>query len=207
MFYILTGIMLLSAWSQVRIPPGSMVAFSLFREKIDGRQFFFFHPAMHPIFHLFCWYAVYMPKNCKDNVSIWLMRLLVGIVFLINVQCAAAFLLRPHRYTAGFGLTAGTGPNLVRSLGLLFLMWNVPYAVALINPIKYKTSYLESIVMQAIGLAGEIALLLCAGPVEIAVQQTVMRFIVFDAFGLLLLLSGYILRGKVVRAANSIPKK
>ena len=65
-------------------------------------------------------------------------RLLIGIVFLWNVQCGMVFLLWPERYAPGFELTGAPGAAAVRGLGVLFLMWNVPYAVALWNPLRYR---------------------------------------------------------------------
>jgi len=76
----------------------------------------------------------------------------------------------------------------VRGIGLLFLMWNVPYFVAVLDPMKYRVSLYEATVMQVIGLVGETLLLLSLPVGHQALQNTVRRFILFDAVGLLLLL-------------------
>jgi len=90
----------------------------------------------------------------------WLGRVLIGTVLFINVQCALLFLLQPRVYVPGFGLEGGMGIVYVRGIGLLFLMWNVPYFISVLDPMKYRVSLYEAIVMQAIGLVGETLLLL-----------------------------------------------
>ena len=119
----------------------------------------------------------------------WLARLLIGLVFFFNVQCAIAFLAAPQLYAASFELSGPPGEGMLRGLGLLFLMWNVPYAVALWNPARQRTSLYEAIVMQAIGVVGE-TLLLATFPAEAgytAIGASVGRFIIFDGSGLVLL--------------------
>ena len=76
----------------------------------------------------------------------------------------------------------------MRALGLLFLMWNVPYAFAAINPQKYRISLFEAILMQAIGLSGETLLLLGLPPSHQALRAATLRFIFFDGGGLLALI-------------------
>jgi len=126
---------------------------------------------------------------------LWAARLLVGAVLLINVQCALLFLWQPAAYAPGFELTGVVGEQIVRAIGLLFLMWNVPYAVAFIDPQKYRVSLYEAIAMQAIGLFGETLLLLGLPPSHLALRATVTRFIAFDGSGLLaLLLAAWVTR-------------
>lgn len=115
-------------------------------------------------------------------------RLLIAPVLIWNVQCALAFLFRPGRYASGFELSGPPGSAMIQGLGLLFLMWNVPYAVALANPLRYRVSLYEAVAMQAIGFAGE-ALLSAALPAGHALlRASVTRFLWFDGAGLLLLL-------------------
>jgi hypothetical protein len=117
-----------------------------------------------------------------------LSRLLVGIVLLWNVQCAITFLLWPGRYAAGFELSGTAGEAAVRGIGLLFLMWNVPYAVALWHPQRHRLSLFEATAMQAIGVVGE-SLILITLPVGYAnLSSSLSRFILFDALGLLALI-------------------
>ncbi len=114
-------------------------------------------------------------------------RVLIAIVLVWNLQCAIVFILNPAGYMGGFGLAGQAGAQMVRALGLLFVMWNVPYAFALADPVRNKTSLIEVVVMQAIGLMGETLILLLGGPYPALIEATVMRFILFDGAGLVLL--------------------
>jgi hypothetical protein len=115
---------------------------------------------------------------------LWLARLLIGAVLAMNLQAALAFLLTPERYAPGFEVSGAAGAALVRSFGLLFLMWNVPYAVAAWHPLRQRISLWEAVAMQALGVGGETLLWLALGPGHPALTATVTRFIVFDAAGL-----------------------
>jgi len=121
-------------------------------------------------------------------MKFWSGRLLVGVVFFFNVQCAIAFIIRPDLFTWGFELHGETGEAMIRGLGVLFLMWNVPYGVAFWNPVKFRISLYEAIVMQAVGLAGESIILWLLSGQHPAIHNTVMRFIAFDGCGLIALL-------------------
>jgi len=123
-------------------------------------------------------------------------RILIGLVFLANIQCALVFLINPSSYIYGFGLEGAAGEQIVRALGLLFLMWNVPYAFALTNPIKRRVSLIEAVIMQAVGLIGETSILWFGGPYPLPVENTLTRFILFDGIGLIFLLIALWLAGK-----------
>jgi hypothetical protein len=109
-------------------------------------------------------------------------------VILWNVQCGIAFLVAPATYAPGFELSGPAGEAMVRGLGVLFLMWNVPYFVALLHPVRHRTSLHEAVAMQAIGLAGESLILWSLGSGHPAASSTMLRFIAFDGAGLVLLL-------------------
>jgi hypothetical protein len=117
----------------------------------------------------------------------WLARLLIGLVFFFNVQCAVVFLAVPQQYVASFELSGLPGVGMLRGLGLLFLMWNVPYGVALWNPARQRTSLYQAVVMQAIGVVGESLLLATFPAGHAAIRESVGRFILFDGSGLALL--------------------
>ena len=76
-------------------------------------------------------------------------------MLFFNIQCAVLFLWKPEVFAPSFELAEAPGIAMVRGLGLLFLMWNVPYAVALSNPQKHRISLYEAIAMQTIALVGE----------------------------------------------------
>jgi hypothetical protein len=117
----------------------------------------------------------------------WLGRILIAIVFFINIQCAILFILWPGNYASGFELSGIVGGAYVRGTGLLFLMWNVPYAVALFDPVRHRVSLFEAIVMQSIGLLGETIILLTLGGSHTILASSLSRFILFDGMGLVLL--------------------
>ncbi len=118
----------------------------------------------------------------------WLARLFIAPVLIWNLQCALAFLVAPALFAPGFELGGDLGAGWVRALGVLFFMWNVPYAVALIDPQRHKISLLEAVIMQSIGLAGEIWIYLSLPIASEVARSSVSRFIIFDSSGLLLLL-------------------
>jgi hypothetical protein len=120
--------------------------------------------------------------------KIWLARALIGFVFFFNVECAIAFLAAPQLYVPAFELSGAAGEGMLRGMGILFLMWNIPYAVALWNPVAQRRSLIEAAVMQAIGVVGETLLLLTFPAGHAVIHDSVTRFILFDGSGLVLLL-------------------
>ena len=129
-------------------------------------------------------------------MKINLARILIGFVFLVNVQCALVFLIWPEKYTPGFELSGVPGEAMLRGLGVLFLMWNVPYAVALWNPIRYRLALWMAIAMQAIGVAGETLIAISLPGQHILIRASISRFVVFDAAGLLMLVAAAWLSAK-----------
>lgn len=114
---------------------------------------------------------------------------LIGIVFILNVQAGIDFYFFPQKYTAAYELTGIPGNISVAGVGLLFIMWNVPYAFALWNPIKFNVSLLQAIIMQAIGVVGESLLLTRFSSQDFPIlKSSILRFIYFDSAGLILLL-------------------
>ena len=128
-------------------------------------------------------------------MKINLARLLIGAVFIMNVQCAVFFLARPGSFAPGFELSGRVGEAALRGMGVLFLMWNVPYAVALWNPFRQHTALLEAVAMQAIGLGGELFVRSQLPAVNALARLSLGRFILFDALGLVALLTATWLAG------------
>jgi hypothetical protein len=116
-----------------------------------------------------------------------LARGLIGIVILFNLQAAAVFLLFPERYIINFELGGAVGEAMLRGLGVLFVMWNVPYAVALWHPVRQRISLYEALAMQIIGLVGEAVIYLSLPAIHELLRASILRFIGFDALGLVLL--------------------
>ncbi|MBE0684447.1 MAG: hypothetical protein IH585_00450 [Anaerolineaceae bacterium] len=114
---------------------------------------------------------------------------LIGIVFTINIQAGIDFYFNPEKYTSAYELSGIPGEISVAGVGLLFIMWNVPYAFALWNPIKNRISLLQATIMQTFGVIGETALLYRFSPHDFPhLASSIKRFIYFDGAGLLLLL-------------------
>jgi hypothetical protein len=126
-------------------------------------------------------------NHLSSKYRLWFIRILIGMVFISNIQCAVAFLFTPDKYIPSFELSGETGKAMVSALGLLFVMWNVPYFVAILHPQKNHTSLYEAIVMQAIGLTGETLLLVNLHPGHVMLFSTTTRFIAFDGLGLVIL--------------------
>ncbi len=121
------------------------------------------------------------------NRATWLAQCLILLVTAWNLQAALAFMLQPESFAPSFMLSGVPGAAAVRGVGLLFVMWNVPYLVALWNPQKYFLALKLAVVMQAIGLIGESYILSTLTAEYATLAAAITRFVVFDGIGLLLL--------------------
>ena len=129
----------------------------------------------------------------KFDLRLWLARLLIAVVVAWNLQCALVFLLNPGAFAPGFELIGIPGEAAVRGFAVLFVMWNVPYLVALWNPLRHRLSLWEALAMQTIGVVGE-SLILAFIPVEHSILRgSLLRFIVFDAAGVVCLMGAVII--------------
>ena len=127
----------------------------------------------------------------KDRFWKWLVRVLIGIVVFFNLDAAFSFLILPKAYAPGFELSGVPGQVIIQGMGLLFLMWNVPYIIAILDPLRHFTSLIEAVIMQAIGVFGESILLSLMPGDHAMIKASTMQFIVFDAGGLILLVIGF----------------
>jgi hypothetical protein len=125
------------------------------------------------------------------HTKAWIARGLIAPVVFFNLECSFAFLIYPELYAPSFNLVDPTGIHMVQGFGLLFLMWNIPYIFALVDPIKHNTSLKEAVIMQAIGVIGESILLQSVKAEYLALHASVIRFIIFDGAGLVLLLIAF----------------
>ena len=125
------------------------------------------------------------------------MRVLIGAVLLMNVQSAVSFFLIPERYAPAYELIGVPGEAAIQGFGILFLMWNVPYVLAMIHPINFRISLAEAITMQTIGFFGE-ALIYARLPAEnLILENSILRFILFDGGGLVALLIAFLMTRKI----------
>jgi hypothetical protein len=136
------------------------------------------------------------------NKRLWIARVLIFVVFFVNVQCGVLFIALPDQFVRGFELEGAVGEGAVRGFGILFLMWNIPFAVALSHPVMRRISLYESIAMQATGLVGESLLLAGLPAGHMLLRETVTRFIVFDGAGLLFLVAALLITANRATAAG-----
>jgi len=127
--------------------------------------------------------------------KVWLARAAVLLVFGWNVLCALQFFLVPGDYAPAYGL-AVTPENeaLVAGLGVAFLMWNVTYPAVIANPVKFKALFVVVLVQQLVGLVGESVIwfrLSDASLASSAIADGIMRFVLFDGAGLVLMLVAF----------------
>lgn len=126
------------------------------------------------------------------NPLIWLTRLIVGVVFLVNLSAALAFIFQPARYVSGFEVAGVAGRAIVQGIGILFLMWNATYPVVILQPLRHLTVFAIILVQQLIGVVGETWIWLTLPSGHEALRQTGMRFILFDSGGLIAMLAVYL---------------
>ena len=124
---------------------------------------------------------------------VWAARILVLIVFAINVLCAVQFIISPEHYVASYQVEGASAQAMVRTVGICFLMWNATYPPVIIKPQKHRTLFGVVIAQQIIGLIGESMLLASLGPGLDVLASSILRFIAFDAGGLVLLVIAFIL--------------
>lgn len=130
-------------------------------------------------------------------------RILIGIVFILNVQAGIVFYFTPQDFSNAYELIGLPGNVAISGFGLLFLMWNIPYAFALWNPIKHWVSLIQAILMQLIGCLGEIAIILRIPENQYNVlRSSILRFIIFDSAGLFLLLFAFSIFKFVKKKSN-----
>jgi hypothetical protein len=125
------------------------------------------------------------------DTRLWVARFLIALVAAWNLQAALVFILWPERFAPGFELSGVPGTAAVRGTGILFLMWNVPYLVALWHPLKYRLALGLALAMQFIGLVGESLILVTLPQGHTLLRASIIRFINFDGSGFLLLASAF----------------
>ena len=126
-------------------------------------------------------------------MRIWTSRLMIAIVTAWNLQAAVIFIISPQSFVHAYELSGVAGEAAVRGVGVLFLMWNVPYVFAVIHPTRYRLGLVSAMLMQLIGLIGESYILSTLPLDHMMLRSSIFRFIVFDGVGLLLLITAYLL--------------
>ncbi len=141
--------------------------------------------------------------------QVWVSRLLIAIVLFWNLQAAFYFMLSPQNYVASFQLEGVPGKAAIMGIGILFLMWQVPYILALLHPVRFRVSLLEAVIMQSIGFVAETGLLFSIPMEYQQLRSSILRFIIFDGAGLLLLIGARVIisRQNMIRADMTVKNK
>ncbi len=132
----------------------------------------------------------------RVDASLWVARLLIALVVFFNLQAAVAFLLHPEAYSPGFELSGIPGTAALRGIAVLFIMWNIPYLVALSEPRRYRRSLFEALAMQTVGLVGESAILFTVPVGNALLHSSILRFVEFDLGGLVALVLAAVMISK-----------
>lgn len=132
----------------------------------------------------------------SEGKKVWAARLLVAVVFIVNVQCALEFIVWPGAYTAAYQVEGASAEVMVRTVGICFLMWNATYPPVIVRPQRFRVLFGIMLAQQTIGLVGESALLLTLGPGLQQLAASITRFVAFDAAGLVLLTAAFLLTAK-----------
>ena len=133
------------------------------------------------------------PKPRARIVCEWVCSMCFTIVFIVNIHCAISFIVDPGPYAWNFGLRGDSGHFAVRGLGIAFLMWNATYPVFIALPNLFKVVGGIVLAQQLIGLIGESLLLPYLPHASFLFAASIMRFIEFDAFGLLIMTIAFVL--------------
>ena len=123
----------------------------------------------------------------KSALRLWVSRLLIAVVVAWNLECALVFLLNPGVFSPGFELTGIPGEAAVRGFAVLFVMWNIPYLLALWQPRRHRLSLWEALAMQTVGVIGESLIFFSLPTGYPSLHTSILRFIAFDAAGVVLL--------------------
>ena len=79
----------------------------------------------------------------KNSLRLWATRLLIAVVTAWNLECALVFLLNPGAFAPGFELGGIPGQAAIQGFAVFFVMWNIPYLVALWQPQLRRVSLWE----------------------------------------------------------------
>jgi hypothetical protein len=132
-------------------------------------------------------------NHLNNPWQVWVARMLIAVPLFWNLQAALLFMLHPQVYVPAFQLEGVPGRAAIVGYGILFLMWQVPYIFALLHPVRFKISLWQALIMQTIGVVAE-SILLSTIPLEYALLRgSILRFIIFDGAGVLLLIIAILL--------------
>lgn len=121
-------------------------------------------------------------------------RILYLAVFVSNMICIVAFIANPAGYIYSYQVNGAAGAEAaIEGIGVAFAMWNVTYPFFILNRKDNRALGLAIIVQQVVGLIGELYIKAGLGPECAELADSIVRFIWFDAGGLVLLIIGFVL--------------
>lgn len=145
-------------------------------------------------------YNLGMNAKSRQRMRLWTARLLVSIVFVWNLQCALTFIFDPVSVMGAYQLYGAVGSATLQGVGIAFLMWNTTYPAVIVSPNRFRSLFVVVLIQQIIGLIGEIWIIMNLGPGTEALAESILRFIVFDGVGLILLAVAFGLSGCKIKS-------
>lgn len=136
----------------------------------------------------------------REHITTGIARLLVALVFVINVSCALFFVFDPASYAPAYELAGVSGQVAVQGIGVAFLMWNATYPPVIVSPRKHRALFGVVLAQQIIGLIGETWILLSIPVGHELLCASILRFIVFDAAGLVALVIALLITRRKARS-------
>lgn len=133
-----------------------------------------------------------MSAETASNISLWIARIAVSLVFVLNIQCALVFLIFPEQYIGAFELSGTAGIVALQGIAVTFFMWNATYPFVIAHPLKYRIVFIIVLIQQAIGLIGESFIYFSIGEGHPVLSNSILHFIVFDSVGLLIMSLAFI---------------
>lgn len=142
--------------------------------------------------------------NRKLLIEGIIIRILYGAVFISNMICIVAFIIRPEDFVYSYQVYGSAGAEAaIRGIGIAFAMWNTTYPFFIVRPYRNRTLGLVIIAQQAVGLVGELWLISGLDETTELLSRSLMRFVYFDAGGLVLLIIGYVLLHKTTHIQSN----
>lgn len=121
-------------------------------------------------------------------------RILYTAVFVSNMICIIAFIFNPGDYIYSYGVNGAVGAEAaIMGIGVAFAMWNVTYPFFILKKERNRTLGLVIIVQQLVGLVGELYIQSLLNAEAEVLSDSITRFVWFDAGGLVLLVTGFVL--------------
>lgn len=143
----------------------------------------------------------------RITVAVWACRVCFALVFIVNIQCALSYVVMPESFTGGFQLSGIPGVVAVQGIGVAFLMWNATYPAFIVSPLRFKTLGIVVVIQQIIGLVGESVILLDLPSMGYAqLAESISRFILFDALGLVIMAASLAFLFFVLKRISTIRK-